>query len=959
MPKYPVRLAFTTVSMAHGPTHRTTGVAYRWSILASLLVVTLFVTSGAISSSPRTAPSTPVNVSPSGVPHITAITTCPNSNFYGVSTTLTLQQVVDCAAYAGYTGNLEVTFVSMAYQESGFCAGAIESGSGTCYVTSPGCGSSSSYPNAEGVLQEGTGGQCPPAGGTFPVGNYNPAECPTWSGSTSDWGGIYFNPMCSFNWSLAYYNSNGFNFWGSYLSGAYCQWAPSGFAGMGSEPCDSATGYPSGGTNSAGLAWSTICPGNVCQSDPLPSYSLKDLTTGASVGCSGTFTAGDKIQFTATVQGGTPSFTYAWNFGDGGTGTGVQVTHTYTTAATVNPTMTVTDSTGRTGTTGAGCSFVVSSAPQPSISSFTATPATITLGASTKFVVQASGGTTPYSYSYSGLPTGCSTVNASTLTCTPTVTGGFTVKVTLKDARSQTTAKNTSLSVSSSGPTITAFTLSSPSITLGKSVWINATVTGGTAPYTYSYTGLPSGCSTQNLSSLLCTPNAAGTSPYINVSVTDASHATNSKGPLSLSVTVPSLLITSFTATPPSIVLGSATQFQVVVSGGATPLQYVYTGLPTGCLSTNSTSLPCTPSVTGNFSVKVTVTDAQGRSTNNSTVLAVLPSSPAPPAITSFTISPPTLAVNGTAYLNVTVSGGSSPLQYSYGGLPAGCSSISQASITCRPTSAGTYSVKVTVTDSLLRSTNATASLTVTAPAGYPSITSFVATPPNPTLGSPINLLVKVTGGAPPYTYLYSGLPPGCVTKDTASLNCTPSVSGSYSLSVLVTDTHSHSVSATVPLTVGTASSSPFLLKSFVASQDPVNVGVRIDLNATVTGGSAPYSYSYTGLPSGCVSSSTPSLPCTPTINGTFAISVTVHDSASHSVSGIVTLTVVKAATGPGSTSSSPSTEEYLGYLAIAALAVAAVVLIAAALRRKRQRAAPRSPFASSEPGYPAGEPPS
>jgi PKD repeat protein len=67
--------------------------------------------------------------------------------------------------------------------------------------------------------------------------------------------------------------------------------------------------------------------------------------------------------FTPTVNGSTVSVnaasssddgtisTYAWNFGDQATGTGVTTSHTYAAAGTYTVTLTVTDNTGRTGTT--------------------------------------------------------------------------------------------------------------------------------------------------------------------------------------------------------------------------------------------------------------------------------------------------------------------------------------------------------------------------------------------------------------------------------------------------------------------------------------------------------------------------------------------------------------------------------------------------------------------------------
>ncbi|MGC8763866.1 MAG: PKD domain-containing protein [Acidobacteriota bacterium] len=56
------------------------------------------------------------------------------------------------------------------------------------------------------------------------------------------------------------------------------------------------------------------------------------------------------VTFFAFATGGTPPYTYAWNFGDGATATGSSASHTYTAAGSYSATVTVTDGASRTAT---------------------------------------------------------------------------------------------------------------------------------------------------------------------------------------------------------------------------------------------------------------------------------------------------------------------------------------------------------------------------------------------------------------------------------------------------------------------------------------------------------------------------------------------------------------------------------------------------------------------------------
>ena len=84
--------------------------------------------------------------------------------------------------------------------------------------------------------------------------------------------------------------------------------------------------------------------------------------------------------------------------------------------------------------------------------------------------------------------------------------------------------------------------------------------------------------------------------------------------------------ITSFTANPSIVLTGEWTNLTVVASGVAGTLAYSYSGLPPGCVSSTTSTLPCRPMSAGTFNVTVSVTDNDGRTAKAFVLLVVKPS---------------------------------------------------------------------------------------------------------------------------------------------------------------------------------------------------------------------------------------------------------------------------------------------------------------------------------------------
>jgi YVTN family beta-propeller protein len=85
-----------------------------------------------------------------------------------------------------------------------------------------------------------------------------------------------------------------------------------------------------------------------------------------------------------------------------------------------------------------------------------ADPVTVSVGALSELATTVSGAAEPYTYAYSGLPTGCATANVSTLGCTPTVTGKFHVTVDVTNRSGAVGSATTNLTVTAASTKGTA-----------------------------------------------------------------------------------------------------------------------------------------------------------------------------------------------------------------------------------------------------------------------------------------------------------------------------------------------------------------------------------------------------------------------------------------------------------------------------------------------------------------------
>ncbi len=340
----------------------------------------------------------------------------------------------------------------------------------------------------------------------------------------------------------------------------------------------------------------------------------------------------------------------------------------------------------------------------PTIASAAFLPNSADVGNATWLRTNASeAGGAPLGFGYMGLPPGCLPTNLSDVSCVPTSTGDYRPLVTVTDPRGYAAWRYVSLHVD---PTFASATLSvnRSTVDVGQAMAFTASTSGGGPPMRFVWWGLPPGCASQNVSTLICLPSAAGTYA-VTVQATDGAGVTRYG---SVTVTVePALNVAAFLMSPWNPQVGSPTTLTTVVLGGTEPLTFVYQGLPPGCASQNSSSLSCTPNATGRYHVTAEVTDRLGVSANASATLVVQNLTYPPLVVDGFFVDPIGVNVGNSTTFYTVASGGESPLTYAYQGLPAGCSTESTPQLTCAPTGLGTFDVTVLVTDA--RGVNASA----------------------------------------------------------------------------------------------------------------------------------------------------------------------------------------------------------------------------------------------------------
>ncbi len=496
-------------------------------------------------------------------------------------------------------------------------------------------------------------------------------------------------------------------------------------------------------------------------------------------GSCGTATAGKPVTCTASPTGGTTPYTIRWSStGSPATGTGASYTTTFATKGTFSVTLNVTDANNKFTVQ----TISVAVAAQPIVDNGSCGPAVA--GQPDTCTASPTGGTTPYTITWKSAGTPPS-ATGNTYTVTFAAKGPQTVTLNVTDANRKFTVQTINVGVTG---TPIVDNGSCGAATAGKPVTCTASPSGGTAPYTitWSSSGSPAAGSGTSYTTTFATKGTFS----VRLNVTDANRAFTIQT-ISVSVTGQPIVDNGSCGTATA---GKPVTCTASPTGGTAPYTIAWRSTGTPATGTG-TSYTTTFATKGTFSVTLNVTDANSKFTVQTISVVVA----AQPIVDNGSCGPAVAGQPDTCTASPT--GGTTPytITWKSSGTPA---TGSGTTYTVTFSSKGPATVTLNVTDANRKFTVQTITVAVT---GTPIVDNGSCG--TATAGKPVTCTAAPSGGTPPYTISWAstGSP---ATGSGTSYTTTFATKGTFSITLNVTDanraftiqTISVSVTGHVPL---------------------------------------------------------------------------------------------------------------------------------------------------------------
>jgi hypothetical protein len=406
---------------------------------------------------------------------------------------------------------------------------------------------------------------------------------------------------------------------------------------------------------------------------------------------------------------------------------------------------------------------------------------------------------------------------------------------------------------------------------------------GGSPPYTWSLAAGPNNnglslSASGLLSGMAITPGVT----TLNIVLTDSVRTT-------VTAQLTLLVMGITTSSLPPAAIGVAYQQTLTVLGAQLPVSWAVTGvtpLPPGFSLSSQGVLSGFPTTNGVYAFTVTVTDFIQNSASAHFTLVVG---------TTFTItttSPLPDAAIGVNYSQVLqAAGGIAPFTWTASGVPPGLTlDASSGTLHGTPTSAGSQTMAVTVTDSTLAAAHASLALTVD------PLSISTASLPSGVVGSFYSAALMVSGGQTSLVWSVSAgaLPAGlALNSSSGAINGTPTAAGSFPFTVSVTYAPA-AVTVTKQFTILISVASGLTI-STGASLPAATLNSPYSQTLAAAGGRPPYTWALLSgtLPIGLSFSTNGAITGTPLGVGTANFTIGVTDSAQAFFNQAFSLTVL------------------------------------------------------------------
>jgi outer membrane protein assembly factor BamB len=560
------------------------------------------------------------------------------------------------------------------------------------------------------------------------------------------------------------------------------------------------------------VAKSNVAPVTV---NPAPSITISP----ASV----TMDVGQSQLFSSSVSGGTSPYSYQWYLNSAPVSNATNPTWTFTptSAGLYTVYAKVTDHVGVQATSNT-VPVTVNGRLSVSVSP---TSTTLDVGQSQLFTSTVSGGTSPFTYQWCLNGVAVSGATSSTWNFTPSSSGSYNVYLNVTDSVSFV-AKSNVAPVTVNGALSVTISPANVTMDVGQSQLFSSSVSGGTSPYSYQW--YLDGNPVSGATSSTWTFSPVSTGSYtVYVVVTDSASTPVSVQSNVASVTVNRALSVSNSPTSVVMDIGQSQLFSSSVSGGTSPYSYQWYLDDNPVSGATSATWTYTPSTSGWHHVYVQVTDNASTpvTTQSNTALVAVNSA------LSVSITPTSVVmdVGQSQVFTSDVSNGTFPYSYQWyrNGLPV--SGATGANWTFTPSSSGSYTVYVRVTDAVsFVATSNTAYVTVN---GALSVT---ISPTSVTIGVGQSQLFtsSVSGGTSPYSYQWYLNSTPVSGANSSSWTFTSTSEGSYTIYVKVTD--GVGMQATSNIATVTVLTHDVAVTNVTSSKTIVGQGFNANISVTV-----------------------------------------------------------------------------------------------------------------------------